>query len=129
MRSFLSMMGAKEAEIGRCPKRTVKENNHDPLRHGATCPVCLERYVIGDRLWDDNWDMRFVDDSIFGGRENGDVDPFADPSIASASSSSGDGDDNDWEMTTPGIPPVRAGDKVRVVSSRPNYTLTSRDTM
>jgi hypothetical protein len=80
-------------------------------------------------LWDDNWDTRFVDDSIFGGRGNGDVDPFADPSIASASSSSGDDDDDDWEMTTPGIPPVRAGDKVRVVSSRPNYTLTSRDTM
>ena len=129
MGSFLSMMGATEAEIGRCPTRTVKENDHDLLRHGATCPVCLERYVIGDRLWDDNWDTRFVDDLIFGGRGNGDVDPFADPSIASASSSSGDDDDDDWEMTTPGIPPVRAGDKVRVVSSRPNYTLTSRDTM
>ena len=48
MGSFLSMMGATEAEIGRCPTRTVKENDHDLLRHGATCPVCLERYVIGD---------------------------------------------------------------------------------
>ena len=56
-------------------------------------------------------------------RGNGDVDPFADPSIATASSSSSssendDDDDNDWETMGPGIPPVRAGDRVRVVSLR-----------
>jgi hypothetical protein len=48
MGSFLSMMGATEAEIGRCPTRTVGENDRDLLRHGATCSVCLERYAIGD---------------------------------------------------------------------------------
>ena len=48
MGSFLSAMGATEAEIGRCPTRTVGERDADLLRPNATCPVCLERYGIGD---------------------------------------------------------------------------------
>ena len=48
MGSFLSAMGATEAEIGRCPTRTVGVHDADLLRPNATCPVCLERYGIGD---------------------------------------------------------------------------------
>ena len=79
------------------------------------------------RLWDDNWDTRFVDDANFGGRgENGNNDdPFADPSLAKAASSvvecedDDDGDDGGAAALPPGTPPVRTGDVVRVVSSRP----------
>ena len=83
------------------------------------------------RLWDDNWDTRFVDDANFGGRgENrNDDDPFADPSLAKAASSPSssveceddddDGDGGGAAALPPGTPPVRTGDVVRVVSSRP----------
>jgi predicted DCC family thiol-disulfide oxidoreductase YuxK len=71
------------------------------------------------RLWDDNWDTRFVDDANFGGRGSAD-DPFADPSSAAAASSADDDDDDGAGAgAPPGTPPVRAGDRVRVVSSRP----------
>ncbi|KAL3803589.1 hypothetical protein ACHAW5_003370 [Stephanodiscus triporus] len=45
--SFLSAMGATDAEIGRCPTRTLSDDDVDLLRAGATCPVCLEGYGIG----------------------------------------------------------------------------------
>jgi hypothetical protein len=60
------------------------------------------------RFWDNNWDMRFVNDADFGGRGNND-DPIADPSLAAAASP-------DDEAASP---PVRAGDHVRVVSPAP----------
>ena len=71
------------------------------------------------RLCDDNWDTRFIDDATFGGRGQGDVDPFADPS-ATASGTDDDDDDDDWTVEAPpGTPVVRAGERVRVVSPRP----------
>ncbi|KAL3809069.1 hypothetical protein ACHAXA_011424 [Cyclostephanos tholiformis] len=72
------------------------------------------------RLWDDNWDTRFVDDANFGGRGN-DADPFADPNIVAASSGGDEDydDDDDWVEATPGAPPLRVGDRVRVISPRP----------
>ncbi|KAL3810753.1 hypothetical protein ACHAXA_001153 [Cyclostephanos tholiformis] len=70
-------------------------------------------------LWDDNWNMRFVDDANFGGRGN-DADPFANPNLITALSG-GDKDDNDddWEEATQGELTLRVGDRVRVISSRP----------
>mgnify|MGYP003844718741 CR=1 FL=1 len=38
---------ASDAEIGRCPTRTLSDDDVDLLRAGATCPVCLEGYGIG----------------------------------------------------------------------------------
>ena len=69
------------------------------------------------RLWDDNWDTRFIDDTFFGGRSGqGQLDPFADPSLAFAATSV----ENDCEEEEEGeIPSVYVGDVVRVVSSRP----------
>ena len=79
------------------------------------------------RLWDDNWDTRFVDDANFGGRGGNGDDPFADPSLAEAASSAEGEDDDDDDggggggagAPPPGTPPVRTGDVVRVVSPRP----------
>ena len=69
------------------------------------------------RLWDDNWDTRFIDDTFFGGRSGqGQLDPFADPSLAFAATSV----ENDCEEEEEGeTPSVYVGDVVRVVSSRP----------
>ena len=44
-------MGATAAEIGRLPTRTVGETQQgddDLLRENSTCPVCLERYAVGE---------------------------------------------------------------------------------
>lgn len=61
------------------------------------------------RLWDDNWDTRFIDDVLFGGRE---PDPFADPNAPVE-----EDDDEDSEDAPPGSPLLYEGDTVRVVSS------------
>ena len=77
------------------------------------------------RLWDDNWDTRFIDDTFFGGRSGqGQLDPFADPSLASAAAALVENDceeEEEDELTTSvgEIPSVYVGDVVRVVSSRP----------
>ena len=76
------------------------------------------------RLWDDNWDTRFIDDTFFGGRSGqGQLDPFADPSLAFAASSVENDceEEEEDELSTPvgEIPSVYVGDVVRVVSSRP----------
>lgn len=69
------------------------------------------------RLWDDNWDMRFVDDAMFGGRSS-EVDPFADPN-APQEEVEDDDDDVEVEDAPVGSPPLNAGDTVRVISPRP----------
>ena len=51
MASFHAAMGATAAEIGRLPTRTVGETQQgddDLLRENSTCPVCLERYAVGE---------------------------------------------------------------------------------
>ncbi|KAL9183158.1 hypothetical protein ACHAXT_004945 [Thalassiosira profunda] len=68
------------------------------------------------RLWDDNWDTRFVDDALFGGR-SGEVDPFADPNAVQEEAP--DDDEEDTEEAPPGAPPLNVGDAVRVASSTP----------
>lgn len=67
----------------------------------------------GCRLWDENWDTRFVDDALFGGR-SGEVDPFADPNAPVQ-------EEEEWEgeEAPPGTPPLRVGDSVRVTAARP----------
>ena len=54
--SFLSTIGATEAEIGRCPSRVLTEND-DLVRgdgaapvDGHSCSVCLEAYRVGDEV-------------------------------------------------------------------------------
>ena len=69
------------------------------------------------RLWDDNWDTRFVDDAMFGGR-SGEIDPFADPSAVQEEEEDDD-DDVDMEDAPAGTPPLNVGDSVRVISSKP----------
>lgn len=64
------------------------------------------------RLWDDNWDMRFVDDGLFGGRSDAD-DPFADPSKAD------DQVGKEEEIDVENAMPPNEGDIVRVVSNKP----------
>ena len=59
------------------------------------------------RLWDDNWDTRFVNDGLFGGRDEED-DMFADPSLAVQE------DENVVEE-----PMLTEGETVRVVSDQP----------
>jgi len=76
------------------------------------------------RLWDDNWDTRFIDDTFFGGRSGqGQLDPFADPSLAFAASSveSDCEEEEEDDLSTPvgEMPSVYVGDVLRVVSSRP----------
>ncbi|KAL3778380.1 hypothetical protein HJC23_003189 [Cyclotella cryptica] len=68
------------------------------------------------RLWDDNWDTRFVDDAMFGGR-GANVDPFADPSAVAAQEE--EEDDEDDERNVEQAMPPSVGDSVRVVSSKP----------
>ena len=73
----------------------------------------------GCRLWDDNWDTRFVDDGLFGGKGANDVDPFADPSLAQESSAEEEDDDVNVEEAPVGAPQLVVGDRVRVISSKP----------
>lgn len=56
--SFFSAIGATDTEIGRCPSRTLEEND-DLLRprqmpggveQYPTCSVCLETYQIGETI-------------------------------------------------------------------------------
>jgi len=72
----------------------------------------------GCRLWDDNWDTRFVNDYLFGGK-NGEIDPFADPSAAQQEDDEEEEDDVDVEEPPVGTPPLNVGDSVRVISSKP----------
>lgn len=76
------------------------------------------------RLLDDNWDTRFINDTFFGGRSGqGQLDPFADPSLAFVASSVENDceEEEEDELSTPvgEMPSVYVGDVVRVVSSRP----------
>ncbi|KAL7541812.1 hypothetical protein ACHAWF_007024 [Thalassiosira exigua] len=71
------------------------------------------------RLWDDNWDTRFVDDALFGGRSESDADPFADPNAVPEKMEEDDDDEEDSEEAPPGSPSLKVGDRARVVSSRP----------
>ena len=67
------------------------------------------------RLWDDNWDTRFVNDSIFGGQSEEGDDPFADPNAKKKEEEPEE--DIDFEQA-PG-PNVVVGDTVRVIGSKP----------
>lgn len=67
----------------------------------------------GCRLWDDNWDTRFVNDAMFGGK-SGEIDPFADPNAVQEEEEE---DDINWE-DAPGDSLV-VGDTVRVIGSKP----------
>jgi len=58
------------------------------------------------RLWDDSWDLRFVDDDILGGEGSGNSDPFADPNAPKSASVK-------EELK------VEVGDRVRVISEQP----------
>lgn len=69
------------------------------------------------RLWDDNWDTRFVDDATFGGR-SGEIDPFADPNAPPEEDEDLDNDE-DVEDAPVGTPPLSVGDSVRVIASKP----------
>eukprot|EP00579_Thalassiosira_antarctica_P013551 CAMPEP_0201937772 /NCGR_PEP_ID=MMETSP0903-20130614/40153_1 /ASSEMBLY_ACC=CAM_ASM_000552 /TAXON_ID=420261 /ORGANISM="Thalassiosira antarctica, Strain CCMP982" /LENGTH=374 /DNA_ID=CAMNT_0048478849 /DNA_START=19 /DNA_END=1143 /DNA_ORIENTATION=+ len=71
----------------------------------------------GCRLWDDNWDTRFVNDAMFGGR-SGEVDPFADPNAVQEEEDEED-DGEDVEEAPVGTPPLNISDSVRVISSKP----------
>jgi predicted DCC family thiol-disulfide oxidoreductase YuxK len=66
------------------------------------------------RLWDDNWDTRFVDDAMFGGRGASDVDPFVDPNAEDIEE-----EDVDIEEAPVGSSPLIEGNLVRVVSPIP----------
>jgi len=68
------------------------------------------------RLWDDNFEERFVDDSILGGVGSAALDddnPFADPNAPRVAAES-EADDNKKE-----IEQVNVGDTVRIVSPTP----------
>ena len=62
------------------------------------------------RLWDDNWDTRFVDDGVLTGDQQSvvDTDPFADPNAVAACS-------EDNGRTSARAVLVQPGDTVRVV--------------
>ena len=64
------------------------------------------------RLWDDNWDTRFIDDSLFGGRSEAD-DPFADPSKKVMAQEEGDDDIDIMDAPLS----HNEGDVVRVISN------------
>jgi len=66
----------------------------------------------GCRLWDDNWDTRFVDDAKFGGR-SGEIDPFADPNAPQEEDM-----EIDVDFTQAVGPSVVVGDRVRVIGSQ-----------
>ncbi|KAL7527558.1 hypothetical protein ACHAXR_002010 [Thalassiosira sp. AJA248-18] len=70
------------------------------------------------RLWDDNWDTRFVDDAMFGGR-SGEIDPFADPNAPVEEEEDDDDDGEDVVEAPVGTPSLNAGESVRVISSKP----------
>ena len=65
------------------------------------------------RLWDDNWDTRFVDDAVLTGEEEegGGTTMFADPNAVATTTTT--------TTTKRGVPLLREGDVVRVVSSVP----------
>ena len=66
------------------------------------------------RLWDDNWDTRFVDDSVLTGEKQQSVDPFADPNnavVARTVAQNGDNNGNNNARTQL----FHAGDTVRVL--------------
>ena len=65
------------------------------------------------RLWDDNYDMRYVNDELFGGRGD-DSDPFADPNAPKEE----EVDDEEEEVDLTIGPNVKVGDTVRIVSSK-----------
>lgn len=65
------------------------------------------------RLWDDNWDTRFIDDSLFGGRSEAEnADPFADPSKKVMVQDEDDGDIDVMDVSLS----HNEGDVVRVIS-------------
>lgn len=72
------------------------------------------KFLFGEapecRLWDDNWDMRFVDDSLFGGRSEAE-DPFADPNKID--------DTMNERVDVENVSPPNEGDTVRIVSDKP----------
>lgn len=76
------------------------------------------------RLWDDNWDTRFVDDGILGGKgaSDDDMDLFADPN-AKKEEGEEEGkeeeEEEEQEEAPAGSPILKEGDMARVVSSRP----------
>lgn len=67
------------------------------------------------RLWDDNWDTRFVDDSVLtGGKQQSMLsDPFADPNNAVVASTIAQNGDNDNDKARTLL--FHAGDTVRVL--------------
>ena len=65
------------------------------------------------RLWDDNYDMRYVNDELFGGLGDDSDDPFADPNAPKEE----EVDDEEEVDLTIG-PNVKVGDTVRIVSSK-----------
>ena len=73
------------------------------------------------RLWDDNWDARFVDDAVLGGRSSGggSDDPFRDPS-APPSDEDEEGKEEGKEEKD-----VRAGDAVRIVAGDANVVVVA----
>ncbi len=67
------------------------------------------------RLWDDNYDMRYVNDELFGGRGDDDGDPFADPN-APKEEEVEEEEEDEVDLTIG--PNVKVGDTVRIVSSK-----------
>uniref|UniRef100_A0A7S2PGA6 DUF393 domain-containing protein n=1 Tax=Skeletonema marinoi TaxID=267567 RepID=A0A7S2PGA6_9STRA len=65
------------------------------------------------RLWDENYDMRFVDDGELTGVYR---DPFADPNADVVEDSGGDGEDYNVDFSVG--PNVNVGDSVKVISSK-----------
>ena len=66
------------------------------------------------RLWDDNYDMRYVNDELFGGRGDDSGDPFADPNAPKEEEEVDDEEEVDLTIG----PNVKVGDTVRIVSSK-----------
>mmetsp|Transcript_11862 Transcript_11862/g.24952 ORF Transcript_11862/g.24952 Transcript_11862/m.24952 type:complete len:411 (+) Transcript_11862:117-1349(+) len=75
------------------------------------------------RLWDDNWDTRFVDDAILGGKgASDDMDLFADPNAKEEEEREEEAEEEEEEEeeeAPAGSPILKEGDMARVVSSRP----------
>lgn len=66
------------------------------------------------RLWDDNYDMRYVNDELFGGLGDDSDDPFADPNAPKEEEV--DVEEEEVDLTIG--PNVKVGDTVRIVSSK-----------
>lgn len=66
------------------------------------------------RLWDDNYDMRYVNDELFGGRGDDSGDPFADPNAPKEEVEEEEEEEVDLTIG----PNVKVGDTVRIVSSK-----------